>query len=145
MSCNRHKNTKHQLVTLSVGVVSLLFGIFGIYKNPAASGNEARLLGMFTGFGAAWIVVGIVFLLRSKYMSKEKLKQEEINLKDERNIQIYRAAYTNANFACMIIFALMAFVFVGLGYQVPGIIAVGALWVQAAVFLVSVFYFNKKM
>lgn len=103
------------------------------------------LLGMFTGFGAAWIVVGIIAICRNKFMSKEKLRKEEINLKDERNIQIYRMSFTNANFACSVIFALMAFLFVGLGYKIPGLISIGALWVQTFVFLVSYFYYSKKM
>lgn len=143
MFCN--KSTKYQIVSLAVGAISFLFGIIGHYNNFATSGNESMLLGMFTGFGAAWIILGIIFLLRNKFMSKEKLKQEQINLKDERNVQIYRASFANANTACTVLFALMAFLFVGLGYRVPGLIAVGALWVQTVVFLVSHFYYSKKM
>jgi hypothetical protein len=143
--CNLYKNTKFKITLLIVGVVSLLFGVIGEYHHLATSGSQEMLFGMFTGAGTAWIVVGIIAILRSKFMSKEKLRQEEINIKDERNIQIYRASYTIANTACTVLFAVMGFLFVGLGYQVPGLISIGALWVQVIVFLISYFYYRKKM
>lgn len=145
MYCKTIKNKRYWYVLLLAGAVSLAFGIIGILKDPNMTGDGAMLMGMFTGMGAALAGVSIFRLLYMRFGSPKKLKAEEINLKDERNVQVIRASYAVSNTTATILFAVMAFVFVILGYRIPAFIAVGAMWLQVAVFLVSYRVLNKKM
>ena len=145
MFCKSIKSNKYWVSLLIVGIVSLVFGVVGYKNDLALSSNGDMLLGMFSGMGGAFIVIGVIKLLHNKFASAAKLKEEIINMNDERNIQILRAAYTIANVASTVMFAVMAFVFVWLDYRTPAFIAVGAIWIQLIVFLISYSYFNKKM
>jgi hypothetical protein len=145
MNCLKITNKRFWLLLLAAGVVSLAFGIISVLREPEVTGSSAMLLGMFTGLGAAFTVISIIRLIYMAVAPAAKIKQAEINVKDERNVQILRASYTVANTAASLLFAVMAFVFVGLGYRVPGLIAAGALWVQVLVFLISHRVLSKKM
>ncbi len=145
MFCKSVKSNRYWITLLIVGIVSLVFGAVGYKSGLSTSGNEDMLLGMFTGLGSAFAAIAIYRLLHKKFASKEKLKQEEIDLKDERNIQILKAAYTIANTAASFLFAVLAFIFVWLDYRVPAFITIGALWLQEIVFFLSYSYFSKKM
>lgn len=145
MFCKSLKSNRYWFTLLIVGMISLLFGVVGYKSGWSSTGNEEMLLGMFTGLGAAFAATSIFRLLRRKFSSAEKLKQEEIDLKDERNIQILRVAYTVANTAASLLFAVLTFVFVWLDYRVPAFITIGALWIQAIVFFLAYIYFSKKM
>lgn len=145
MFCKSVKSNKQLAVFVIIGVISMVFGVVGYWSNPDLPGNSSMLLGMFSGLGCAFIVISVIQLLRNKFSSAEKLKQSQINMKDERNIQILRASYTVTYVASTILFAVMAFVFVWLNYMVPAFIAIGAIWVQVIVFLISYNYLSKKM
>lgn len=145
MFCKSFKSTRYWVTIMVVGIVSLLFGIIGYKNGLSSSNNEDMLLGMFTGLGAAFAAISIYRLLHRKFSSAEKLKQEEIDLKDERNIQILKSAYSISNTAATILFAVLAFVFVWLDYRIPAFIAVGAIWVQVIVFFISYSYISRKM
>jgi hypothetical protein len=128
-----------------VGIVSLAFGLVGILTESEASGNIAMLLGMFTGMGAVLFIFSVIRLLYLKFASAAKLKAEEILMKDERNVQVGRAAGAAANIAATLMFAVMAFAFVWMGYKIPAYIAVSAIWVQAAVLLIAQRVYEKRM
>lgn len=145
MFCKSVKSTRYWFTWLIVGMISMLFGIVGYKSGWSSAGNGDMLLGMFTGLGAAFAATSIYRLLHRKLSSAEKLKQEEIDLKDERNVQILRVAYTVANTAASLLFAVLTFVFVWLDYRVPAFITIGALWIQVIVFFLSYAYFSKKM
>ena len=145
MFCKSVKSNQYWMTLLVVGTISLVFGVVGYKCGLVLSDNGDMLLGMFSGLGSALIVIGVIRLLHNKFSSAQKLKEEEINLKDERNIQILRAAFTFANGASTILFAVMAFVFIWLGYRIPAFIAVGALWIQVIAFFISYAHYNKIM
>lgn len=145
MFCKSIKNTKFWVIMVTAGVVSFLFGIVGYQSNMSSSGDGDMLLGMFTGMGAVFTILGIIRLLYIRFAPAEKLKAEQIKLNDERNIQVLRAAYSVAYAVSVALFAVLAFVFVGLGYRVPAFITIGALWIEVIVFLISHTYFNNKM
>lgn len=144
MYCKTFNKTKFWALIV-VGAISLLFGIVNAINLPDDAHNMNMLMGMFTGVGAAFIVLGIVQLVYLKLAPPEKLKQNKIDQSDERNIQILRLAYTYACIASTILFAVMAFVFVYLGYRIPAFISIGALYVQVLVFFIANIYYKKKM
>lgn len=139
------KNSAYWLALLLAGAVILAFGVIGTLKELGTSNHIDMLLGMFCGLGGALVVISVIKLLYMRFAPAKKLKQEEIMLKDERNIQILRASYTVANVAATLLFAVMAFLFVWLGYIVPGLISAGALILQVAVFIISYAILSKKM
>ncbi len=145
MLCKSVRNNAFWVMMVIVGIVTLIFSVT-IYKNILdAPHNVHMLMGMFTGLGGAFTVVGFVKLIRHKRTSAEKLKEEEIELNDERNIQILRIAYSVSSKVATILFILMAFTFVWLNYIIPALISIGAMYIQLLTFLISHRYFNGNM
>lgn len=145
MFCKLLKRNRIWATLVVVGIISFIFGIIGNIEVPDEADNISMLMGMFTGLGSAFIAIGIVKLIHNKRSSVIKLKQEEIELKDERNIQILSTAGSIANTTASGLFAIMAFVFVALDYRIPAFICLGALYVQWAAFFISYKYYSSKM
>ena len=145
MLCKMISNKRGWILVMLAGAVSAAFGITGILMEPEAVGNIAMLLGMFTGMGAALFLFSLIRLLYLRFAPASKLKAEEINRKDERNVQVSRAAAMAAYLSAALLCAVMAFVFVWLGYRVPAYIVVGAIWVQVIVFLIAHKVYGSKM
>ena len=104
---------------------------------------QVIVIALFFGFGI--IAVAGFMLVRSKVVSPQKLMQEEIEREDERNIAISRAAGLAGFFAGVGLFAVLAFVFMGLGYRVPSFVCVGGIYVLVAGYLVARRVYAKKM
>jgi hypothetical protein len=145
MFCRLSYRKRFWWIFIAVGVVSLVFGILSTLKFSGNNDNLSMLEGMFSGFGFGMFLVGLVMWIRLKLTPPEKLKQEEIERKDERNQQILRSAYSVSNAAAIGIFAVLAFIFAGLGYKIPAIICVGGMYVQVLTFYIAFRYFRTKM
>jgi Ca2+/Na+ antiporter len=145
MFCKSIKSNKFWVTLVGVGIISFIFGLVGNMGVPDEAGNISMVMGMFTGLGSAFIAIGIVKLIHYKRSSAIKLKQEEIELKDERNIQILRVAGSVANATASALFAIMAFVFVFLDYRIPAFVCLGALYVHLLVFFISYKYYSSRM
>ncbi|MBE5801265.1 MAG: hypothetical protein E7319_03155 [Clostridiales bacterium] len=124
---NRNKWIGWAMVAL--GIVSFAYGLltFLIVQPEGQAFNT--LLGMFTGFGFGIICVAIFYTIRSKVVPQKKLEQEEIERNDERNIAIVRTACTVGMIAASIVFVVLAFVLMSLGYRVPSFLCIGGLYV----------------
>lgn len=146
MLCKLGKENKKLLNGVVVlGIVSLIFGIVFARSLPEEEHTLTMLAGMFTGFGAGITAVALFYRIRSKVLSPEKLKEKEIEKNDERNIQIVRASFTVVAATAFLTFAVMAFVFMGMGYRVPSLIMVGCIYLQIIVFLIANKVISKKM
>ncbi|QQY79642.1 hypothetical protein EDD65_11223 [Keratinibaculum paraultunense] len=145
MLCKSGKNNRYWGTMIVIGIVTLVFSIVSYGNFPEDAHNMYMLMGMFSGLGGTFTVVGIIKLIRYKKISVEKLKEEEIELKDERNIQVSMAAYSIANKVASFLFVIMAFLFVWLDYRTPAFISIGALYIQILAFFIARKYFNRKM
>lgn len=145
MLCKSGKSNRYWGTMVVIGIVTLVFGLVSSKHFPEDAHNMHMLMGMFSGLGSAFTVVGIIKLIRYKKISVEKLKEEEIELKDERNIQVSRAAYSIASKVASFLFIIMAFLFVWLDYRTSAFISIGALYIQILVFFIAHKYFNRKM
>jgi hypothetical protein len=145
MLCKSVKSKKFWSILIAIGIVTLVFGVVCYKRLPNDVHNVHMLMGMFSGLGGAFIAIGIMKLIHYKITSPDKLREEEIELNDERNIQILRIAYSIANITATVLFAGMAFVFVWLDYRIPAFISIGAMYVQLLVFFISYKYYNSKM
>ena len=143
--CNGRWNKFVSMMMLCMGAVSFLFGLlmFLIVKPDGHAANT--LMGMFTGFGAGILGVAVTRLIRQKVVSKEKLEQEEIERQDERNIAIMRAAGLVGFYTAIGLFAVLVFLFMGLGYTVPSYICLAAMYVMVAVAWIARWKLAKKM
>lgn len=129
MLCKSIKSNKYWGTMAAIGIITLIFGLITYKSISNDAHNIAMLKGMFTGLGGAFTAVGLTRLVQNKLTPKAKLKAKEIELKDERNIQVYRVAYTIANTVATILFATMAFIFVSLNYVTPAFISIGAMYI----------------
>jgi hypothetical protein len=143
--CKTLKGTRSLVVLLFLGVVLATFGIVNEISLPDSAHNMSRLMGIFTGLGASFIAVGVVRIIHQARTAPEKLREEEIELKDERNIQILRGSYTVSNAAAALMFAILVIVFSAMGSITESYICLGALLLQQVIFLIANHYFKKKM
>lgn len=145
MLCRYIRSTKIWSMLIAIGIVTLVFGIVYSQRLPQDLHSMNMLMGMFTGIGGAFAVVGTIRLIHYKRTPVDKLKKEEIERNDERNIQLSRIAGTIANNTATVLFILMIFILVWLDYRIPAFIALGALYVQLFAFIIAYRYFNGKM
>ncbi|SHI09982.1 hypothetical protein SAMN02745823_02397 [Sporobacter termitidis DSM 10068] len=145
MYAKSKKGALHGLTAWIAGIVSLAVGIIGYLTQQQLQSSTKMFLGMLTGFGFGILAVAVFGLLHQRLAPAKKLRQEEINSKDERNIQLTRASYTAASVAATVLFAVLAFLFMGLGYIVPAFVTVGAMLVQAAVIGIAYRIYGKRM
>jgi len=136
------RNRNGLVLSALTGAVLMAFGIVLYLNDPDAADNIAMFLGMCTGLGAAFLLAGVYRLLRLRFMSAKKLRQEEICLKDERMIQIARTAHTASSTAASLLFAVLAFVFALLNFKTAALFAAGA---QTIVYAVSYAITDRKM
>lgn len=145
MFCKSIKNHRFWKTLIVVGIIKLIFGIVGYTMTLDNVHNINMLMGMFSGMGGAFITIGVIKLIRYKRLTAEKLREEEIELNDERNIQVLRAAYTIGNMIATILFVAIAFIFVWLDYIIPAFISIGAMYIQWLGFFLAYKYFNASM
>jgi uncharacterized membrane protein len=145
MFCKSFNNVRYGIFLFIVGCISLVFGVVANFFVPDQQHDLSMLMGMFTGVGIAFIGIAVFQWVRSKVSSPEKLKQQEIDRNDERNIQIQRASSTASNLVSALLFAVMAFVLVFLGYRTAALISIGALYVQVFTFMAAHRYYSNRM
>jgi len=145
MFCKTLKSARYYAVLLAIGLVSLAFGAVGEWRGIASTHGAEMLLGMFAGMGFAMTVLPSIALLRWRFMSQEKRKQQEIDAKDERNLQLLQAAYAVSGKIALFLLAFMAFLFAGLGDRTASFVSAGAIWVLAIAFAVGHAVYAQKM
>lgn len=139
------KNNKFYKLLILVGITTMVFG-FIIFKRITVEGHNISMLkGMFQGAGASIAGIGIVKLIQNRITPGEKLKAKEIELKDERNIQVLLVASAIANTMATFLFAILAFIFMGMNYIVPAFISMGAMYIQLFAFFIAYKYYNNRM
>ncbi len=145
MLCKSMKSNKYWKILLLVGIITLIFGVV-IYNVISIDGrNISMLKGMIIGVGTAFTAIGGIKLIQNKMSPSEKLKAKEIELKDERNIEILRIALSISSTAATILFVLLAFIFVAMDYILPAFMSIGAMYIHLLAFLIGHKYFNSKM
>lgn len=145
MLCKLVKSNKYWKILLLVGILPLFFGVISYKTISSDAHNIAMLKGMTAGLGGAFTAIAGIKLLQNKMSPAEKLKAKEIEAKDERNIQILRISYSISNTVAVILFAVMAFLFIGLNYIIPAFISIGAMYIQVIAFFIANKYYNKKI
>jgi hypothetical protein len=127
------------------GAVIAAFGVYAQLTLTEAEHNLNMLSGMFTGFGAVLLVFGGWRFIRRRLVSPEVLQQEEIERSDERNRMISMLAASVSYAVLQGLLAVMAFLFVALGYPLPGLIAAGAMCLSALTLLLATRHYRRKL
>lgn len=140
------KNIKrYWQILLVVGIASSIFGVMNHKNMTGISPNMSMLSGMIQGAGFAIMAVGAFKLLQGKKISSEKLKAKEIELKDERNIELTRISLSISSSVATFIFAIMSFLFMAMDYIVPALISVVALYIQLLSLFIAYKYYSNRM
>lgn len=145
MLCKMSIARRIRWIMVAVGIVSIVFSIYTYIGLPEDEHDLIMLMGMFTGFGAAFLVLGIINVIKTRRMTREQLKQEEIERNDERTVAVNGKAYTVSSIITSVFLAVSAFALVGLGYRVAAYIVIGGLYLQIISLLVATRYFQKRM
>ncbi len=132
-------------VLVVVGIVSFVFGLVNHKNMTGISPNMSMLNGMIQGAGLAIAIVGGIKLLQNKRTPSEKLKAKEIELKDERNIELMRISLSISSTTASLLFVILAFVFIAMDYIIPGLICIAALYIQLASLFIAHKYYNNKI
>ncbi|MDR2519570.1 MAG: hypothetical protein LBC69_00700 [Eubacteriaceae bacterium] len=119
-------------------------GIFLVVASFAAKrlGVDMAACAFMSGIGCAWVGIG-VFGIFIKRLKPEYAKRQEIEQKDERNIQIRtKAGYVSH---CMALVAMTAleFVFLVMDNDFACILTICAMTVHVMSFFAAMLYYNK--
>ena len=145
MLCKSYRNSNFYIGLIGIGILSFVLGIIFKANIPESSHNLSMLSGMLTGIGGAFVVVGLIRFIKFKISSPEKLKAEEIEKRDERNILIFRKSYTLVAVSSIFLFIAITFLFLALDYMIPAFIAIACLYVEIAIFFISYVRISAKM
>jgi len=96
------------------------------------------------GFGSAWIGLGVIGIF-IKRLNPEYLKKQEINQKDERNIQIREKSGYITFLVTLFSLAILEFVFLLTDHDFACVLTIGAMSIHIASFFIALFYYDKKL
>ena len=144
MNCKEKKI--YLIIAGLVGAATCAFGLVGMFGLPetVSAGND-MFMGYCTGFGGTLLLISVVCLIVNALTPKDKQKEQMIEATDERNVLIRRSSCCAAYFAAIICDVIMAFVFIGLGYVMPALIAIGSMYVTVITLLVAQCILRKKI
>ena len=145
MLVKRAKGSKYWQVLFLIGIITVIFGIVFYNAVTIEGRNISMLKGMIIGLGSAFTAIAAVKLIQNKMTPADKLKAQEIELKDERNIGVLRIAYSVASVSATILFALLGFIFVAMDFIVPALMSIAAMYLQLLTFFIAYKYYNSKM
>lgn len=145
MMCRTFKSTRSLVILLFLGVVLAAFGIINAITLPDTAHNMSRLMGIVTGIGGSFAGVSIVKLIHQMRTAPEKLREEQIELTDERNVQILRVSYSLTSAAAAVMFALLVIIFSAMGSITESYICLAALLLQQGIFMIAHRYYSQKM
>ena len=96
------------------------------------------------GFGSAWIGLGVIGIF-VKRLNPEYIKKQEINQKDERNIQIREKSGYITFLVTLFSLAILEFVFLLTDNDIACMLTIGIMAVHIASFFIALFYYGKKI
>jgi hypothetical protein len=115
------------------------------------SGAVARYMGLnhvvfsfLSGAGCGMLLVATISLF-IRFRSPQQAQQQEIEQRDERNIQIRLLAGNTTFLATLPVLFVLAVVFLILGYDLAAILTIFALAAPVLIFSIALVYYNKKM
>lgn len=84
MKCRIMNKRWMMTLMLLFGVVFLLIGTFGAAMTKEEQHMQMRMLGFSTGLGFALTSMAIFFMIRRHVLGKDRLRDEELSMTDER-------------------------------------------------------------
>ena len=72
MLCKYFNSKRFWSILIAVGIVTLIFGVVGCKRLPDDVHNMSMLMGMFSGMGGSFIVVGTIKLIFIIYVRKQE-------------------------------------------------------------------------
>jgi len=127
------------IISAIVGAGLLISGIIA-----ELSFGESRYLGFALGFGSAITAVAVCSLIVVK-RRPDMLKEEEINEKDERHIQIRGRSAQNTFYISLFGMAAVEIVFLFMDYLIPCFVMIGLMFLHVISYFAFLGHYAKKM
>jgi len=96
------------------------------------------------GIGCAWVGIGVIGIF-IKRLKPEYIKKQEIQQKDERNIQIREKSGYASWLVTLFSLMILELVFLIIDNDVACMLTIGVMAVHIASFFVALFYYDKKL
>jgi len=106
------------------------------------------LSSMLLGFGSSLSAVGIIYFIVTRWMKKrnpDKVKQIEIEAKDERNVKLLEKSGYTTWYVTMISLMLLSLSFVALGLITAFWLTLGVFVIHVTTFFLCGYIYDKKM
>ncbi|MDR2108602.1 MAG: hypothetical protein LBP28_03965 [Coriobacteriales bacterium] len=107
-------------------------------------GSHHMAFSFLSGAGCGLILVAVVSMF-IRFRSPQRAQQQEIERKDERNIQVRLLAGNVTFLVALLIMFVLAVVFLVLDYSLASILTICAMAATVLVFSIALVYYNKKM
>lgn len=140
----RGKNKGFFTIIGVIGIISMGFGIIMQTQLPEEAESPSMAAGFITGIGAAFAAIYLIRKIQEKFFP-DKVKRDEIDMNDERNIQLRRGAASFAWLAAIIYLAAAAFVLLMLEQRTGAYVALGGVYVSAIADLLAMQVLKKRM
>jgi len=107
-------------------------------------GLNESFCGFLSGLGSAWVCFGVVGAIL-KRVNPAYVKRQEIEQKDERNIQMREKAGYVAFITTLFVFVLLGLVFLLLDNRLACILTLCAMAIHLLGFFAALFFYDKKI
>ncbi len=145
MKCTLTQNKSFCRTLAAIGLISMVFGYVWNMGLPGDAHSLSTLAGMLSGAGTALALLGVIWLIRLRLVSPEKLKLERIEKNDERSVYIRGIGSSVATVAATLLFAVLAFLLLWLDYRIPAFMCIGAMYLHISVFFIAMRVASKRV
>lgn len=135
---------KYFMVLGFLGLISLVIGIIMTTRLNQGSHGADMAAGMLCGLGTCFIVIFLIRKFQERF-APEKIKKDEIEKNDERNIQVTRAAFTVLGTVAIIYMTGMTLAMAFMDFVVGTYISIAGIYVSAISFFIAYRIYQKKM
>lgn len=135
---------KYFMVLGLLGLISLVIGIIMITRLSEDSHGADMAAGMLCGMGTCFIIIFIIRKVQEHFYP-EKVKKDEIEKSDERNIQVTRAAFTVLGTVAILYMTGMTLAMAFMDFIVGTYISIAGIYVCAISFFIAYRIYQKRM
>lgn len=136
------KSVKNSKLVSAMPLIGVLLVAAAFWANHLSINTIACVF--ISGIGCTWVGLGVLGIF-IKELGSEYLRKQEINQKDERNIQIREKSGYLAFAVTLLSLAILEFVFLLTDNDIACIFIIGAMIIHIGSFFIALFYYGKKL
>ena len=133
------------LVLMIIGLAMIVSAVVWFGNIPDDDHYLSRISGVLCGVGGGLLGISAAKFIGSRMATPEQARRKEIEQRDERNIQVSRAAMSVVAASAFIILAAMSLLFTFMDLHPADIICSSAIGLLLIIYVVAFNRLNKKM